>query len=157
MTDTLKCARGLPPVVRLSLHKVKCPRATSEINNSPERILQYVQREYGCMPQEYMLVLAMSSSMEVLTIIEASVGAVAQALVDPKVVFPALLLSGATGFILIHNHPSGDPSPSDADVQLTRQFREGGRILGLQLIDHMVIGAGNGYRSFQAMGLLARL
>lgn len=147
------CAAGQVPVVRLALAKQACMRAATPINNV-DLVIDYVHKNYGCMPQEYMLVVALDSRMAPLALIEASVGAVAQALVDPKVVFSALLLAGATAFMLFHNHPSGDPEPSQQDVDLTRQMQQAGRVLGMQLVDHIVIGAQGRAVSFMARGLL---
>jgi DNA repair protein RadC len=58
-------------------------------------------------------------------------------------------LANASGIILVHNHPSGDPSPSEEDHNITEQMREAGKILGIKLIDHVIIGEGS-YYSFEA-------
>ena len=60
--------------------------------------------------------------------------------VDPCVVFTACLLSGATRLIVAHNHPSGDCTPSSDDLSLTRQLAQAGRIMGVPLLDHVIIG-----------------
>ena len=67
---------------------------------------------------------------------------------------------GASGFVLVHNHPSGDPSPSQADIRATRQLREAAKVVQLDLLDHVIVGqaehdpAGTGYYSFAESGLL---
>jgi DNA repair protein RadC len=87
-------------------------------------------------------------------------GTATSSLVHPREVYKAAILSGATGIIVAHNHPSGDPAPSRADIQVTRQLREASKIIGIDLLDHVVIGTaeddpmGRGYYSFNEAGLL---
>ena len=87
-----------------------------------------------------------------------SQGSVNESLAHPREVFkPAIVLS-AYSFILVHNHPSGDPSPSEADLRLTRRILEGSRILQINLVDHVIIGspaAGrSSYFSFKEGGVI---
>jgi DNA repair protein RadC len=63
--------------------------------------------------------------------------------VDPREVFAAALASRASGIVLAHNHPSGDPEPSAQDVSLTVQLCEAGRLLGIKVLDHVVVGDGD--------------
>ena len=72
---------------------------------------------------------------------------------DPKLIFVAALKSGATGVLLAHNHPSGNLTPSQADIDLTRKIKEGGKLLEIQLLDHLIITS-EGYYSFADEGLL---
>ena len=73
---------------------------------------------------------------------EVSHGTVNSSIVDPRSVFIRALLSGATSIILCHNHPSGDCTPSKEDVLLTKRIKEGGELLGIELLDHVIIGTG---------------
>jgi DNA repair protein RadC len=81
-------------------------------------------------------------------------------LVHPREVFRAAVIGGAAAIVCVHNHPSGDPSPSAADVQVTRQLREASKTLNIELVDHVIIGnkasdpAGLGFYSFRAAGLI---
>lgn len=149
-----RCKAGDVPVVRLALKTQACARAGAEQVNTPEKIQQYVHEHYGCQPQEYAVAIAMDSKFTPLAVIEVSMGTMTEVMVDPKVLFSALLLTGATSFVLFHNHPSGDPEPSNADTQLTKQINEGAKILGLRLADHIVLGAGDRLVSFYGRGLL---
>ena len=87
-------------------------------------------------------------------------GTATSSLVHPREVYKAAILSGATGIIVAHNHPSGDPAPSRADIQVTRQLREASKVVGIDLLDHVVIGTaeddplGLGFYSFNEAGLL---
>ena len=77
----------------------------------------------------------------------------------PRDVLRPALLHSAWGFILVHNHPSGDPSPSDADLRMTRRVREAAEVVGIQFVDHLIIGAPSEsrpcpYFSFKEAGIL---
>ena len=80
-------------------------------------------------------------------------GTVDQALVHPREVFRLAIAYGAVSIIVAHNHPSGDPTPSDADRQVTRTLVAAGRLLDIRVDDHLVIGASS-YLSFQTAGLI---
>jgi DNA repair protein RadC len=71
-----------------------------------------------------------------------SIGTLNASLVHPREVFRKAIEESAAAIILIHNHPSGDPDPSDADVKMTEQLAEAGRIIGIELMDHVIIGDG---------------
>ena len=92
--------------------------------------------------------------------IEVSSGTAANTLVHPREVFRAAIREGATAIVCAHNHPSGDPAPSAADLQVTRQLREAAKIVDIILLDHVVIGTvsadptGIGFYSFRSSGLL---
>jgi DNA repair protein RadC len=80
-------------------------------------------------------------------------GLLNSSLVHPREVFRAAIAEAAAGIIVVHNHPSGDPTPSTEDRTITRQLAEAGRLLDLPLYDHVVI-AGDRFISFAAAGLL---
>lgn len=70
-------------------------------------------------------------------------GNISSAKVDIKQIFEETIKTGMRKFILVHNHPSGDSTPSIQDIELTKQIEQGAKLLGLQLLDHIVIGDGN--------------
>jgi DNA repair protein RadC len=82
-----------------------------------------------------------------------SVGTVNESLVHPRDVFRYAVAIGAYGVLVMHNHPSGDPSPSAADRVLTKRLGESGQLLSVRLIDHVIVGAGSHY-SFREAGLV---
>jgi DNA repair protein RadC len=92
--------------------------------------------------------------------VEVSSGTATAALAHPREVFRAAIREGAAAVVCAHNHPSGDPSPSAADIQLTRQLREAASAVDIPLLDHVIIGRrgadplGRGYYSFREAGLL---
>jgi DNA repair protein RadC len=74
--------------------------------------------------------------------------------VHPREVFRAAILAGAVGICVAHNHPSGDPTPSPEDASLTQRLRDAGRLVGIPVLDHMVIGDGDRFYSFASRGAL---
>jgi len=89
-----------------------------------------------------------------------TLGTATSTLVTPKEVFRGAIIAGAVAIIVAHNHPSGDPAPSAADVQITRQLREAAKVIDIDLMDHVIIGDpkadphGVGHYSFRAAGIL---
>ena len=76
-----------------------------------------------------------------------------QSIVHPREVFKTSLLSNAAALILIHQHPTGDPTPSSEDISITRRLKEAGEIMGIKVLDHIIVGDGE-YLSFVERGLL---
>ncbi|MGV3686234.1 MAG: JAB domain-containing protein [Daejeonella sp.] len=102
--------------------------------------------------EEFKIVL-LNRANRVLGIVDISVGGTSGTLVDPKVVFAAALKSAASGVILVHNHPSGNLNPSEADIHLTRKLTEGGKILDTQILDHIILTK-DGYLSLAEDGFM---
>jgi DNA repair protein RadC len=85
---------------------------------------------------------------------EVSVGTLNASLVQPREVFGPAVREGAHSILLAHNHPSGDPQPSPEDRELTTRLRECGTLLGIEVLDHVIVGNGTGrWLSFQDAGL----
>lgn len=84
-----------------------------------------------------------------------SVGSLTSSIVHPREVFAVAIRESADGVVFVHNHPSGDPAPSIEDVEITNRLLEVGRLVGIRVLDHVVIGDG-GYVSFHERGLLPR-
>ena len=82
-----------------------------------------------------------------------SVGSLNQSIVHPREVFKTALLSNAAAVLLIHQHPTGDPSPSGEDIAITKRLKEAGELLGLKVLDHIIVGEGE-YLSFVEKGLI---
>lgn len=105
-------------------------------------------------------VLCLNRKNRLLRQHEATSGTASSSLVHPREVFREAIRFGACAVICLHNHPSGDPAPSAADIQVTRQLREAARAVDIDLLDHVIVGrkatdpAGLGYYSFRDAGLL---
>ncbi|MBL7872026.1 MAG: JAB domain-containing protein [Cyclobacteriaceae bacterium] len=102
---------------------------------------------------EQFKVILLNRANKVLGIVEISTGGVSGTVADPKVILGAALKAAASGFIMAHNHPSGNLTPSQTDIDLTRKLKEGGRFLEIQLLDHVIVTT-EGYYSFADEGLV---
>lgn len=104
-------------------------------------------------PGEVFAILCLSTKHRVIAYHEVSRGTLDATLVHPREVFKAALLSNAASIILTHNHPSGDSTPSPDDHQLTRRLVDAGRLIGIKVLDHIIVGDGR-YFSFREGGRL---
>ena len=98
------------------------------------------------LPREVFIAVLLNARNEVIREITVAVGCLTGSLVHPREVFQPAVRDSAAAVILVHNHPSGDPTPSPEDVQLTERLVEAGRILGIRVLDHVVVAQG-GYAS----------
>lgn len=102
--------------------------------------------------EEFKIIL-LNRRNRTLGIINLSMGGFAGVVVDSKVIFAAALTACASGLVLAHNHPSGEVQPSHQDIELTKRLVEGGKILDIRVLDHLII-SNEGYYSFSDNGLL---
>ena len=93
-------------------------------------------------PGEVFAILCLSTKHRVIAYHEVSRGTLDATLVHPREVFKAALLSNAASIILTHNHPSGDPTPSPDDNHLTRRLVDAGKLIGVEVLDHIIVGDG---------------
>jgi len=118
---------------------------------SPLQIFQmfsFLQHE----TKEYFITLHLDGKNRISCMEEVSVGSLNQSIVHPREVFKTCLLSSAAAIVLIHNHPSGDPTCSREDREITRRLKEAGDLLGIRVLDHIIVGSS--YMSFVEQGLL---
>lgn len=108
--------------------------------------LRYAEKEYFCCA-------FLDTKAHLIDQREISIGALSGAPVHPREVFSPAIRLAAASLILAHNHPSGDPSPSEEDVRVTRRLREAGDLLGIRVLDHIIIGDGT-FTSLLQAGLL---
>ena len=120
------------------------PLLSGEKINRPDRACQILSEYFSKHrdDREHIVALALTHKLAVIGIVKVAEGGASTAHVDPKVLFRTLLTMGACKFILAHNHPSGDPTPSPEDLNLTKRIGEGGDLLGLQCLDHVIFGDG---------------
>ena len=98
--------------------------------------------EFSGEKQEIVMALLLNAKYEVIGRDTVSKGGIVTAHVEARDVFRPAVKRGATGVILVHNHPSGDPTPSEDDVHATEEIEKAGEVLGVKLIDHIIIGSG---------------
>jgi DNA repair protein RadC len=102
--------------------------------------------------KEHFIALHLDGKNRIACLDRVSLGSLNQSIVHPREVFKTACMSSAAAILLIHNHPTGDPSPSREDLDITRRLKEAGDLLGIKLIDHIIIG--ESYLSFVEQGLL---
>lgn len=119
----------------------------------PDSIADYYMEQLRHEEQELILCVMLDSKNHFLGDVLVSRGTATAALVTPREVFMEALRYHAVGLILIHNHPSGDPSPSSEDLSITDRMSQAGMLLGIPLLDHIIIGD-HRYVSFREQGLL---
>ncbi len=100
--------------------------------------------------KEYFILLCMDTKNKVVNKQIISIGSLNANIVHPREVFKAALLNSAAHIIVLHNHPSGDPVPSREDIEITKKLHEAGKILGIDLLDHVIIGAGKNFSMKEA-------
>ena len=103
--------------------------------------------------EEYFYALGLDVKGRITTLFEISHGAIEQTIVHPRELFKRLVCACASGVILVHNHPSGSPEPSDQDIAITKRMRECGDLLGIEVLDHVIVADSLHY-SFRSEGLL---
>ena len=103
-------------------------------------------------PEEYMYMICMNIKNKVIGVFEISHGTANSSLVSPREVFQKALLANAVSIIVMHNHPSGDPTPSREDIEVTKRLVEAGKIVGVEVLDHLIIG--DRYSSLKEKGYL---
>jgi DNA repair protein RadC len=105
------------------------------------------------LPREEFRVILLDSKQKLIRVQTVSLGSLDKALVEPRDVFRPAITAGAASLVIVHNHPSGDPKPSEDDVLLTRELCMCGKILGITVLDHIIIGKQD-HVSFRESGLI---
>ena len=124
---------------RLSISlKEERPQVTS-----PEQVAALVTTELSLLPQESLRVVLLNTKNHVVAIREVYKGNVSSAQVRPAEVFREAVRETCPSLIVVHNHPSGDPTPSPDDIAVTRDLIAAGTLLDIELLDHLVIGGGD--------------
>ena len=120
--------------------------APTEINEkpppvkTPEEVANLVKGNLKDKKKEHFLVLLLDTRSQLIRSAEISVGSLDSSIVHPREVFKEALLASAASVIFVHNHPSGDPEPSEDDVELTKRLAQVGKIMGIEVLDHVIIG-----------------
>lgn len=132
------------------------PGESRPLLRTPEEIFQHLAPTLCGLRREVFHVLCLNSRNALVADVRVAQGGINACPVDPREVFHAAICHKASALVLVHNHPSGDASPSDSDVQLTRQLLQGARLLCIRVLDHVVLGDWT-WSSMAQTGLMARL
>lgn len=146
-------ATGVVAAFELCRRLPQCEGKERLVIRSPDDVAALFAQKLRDLMQEEFWALLLTSAGTVLKEVRVSVGTLNSSLVHPRECFHAALTEKAASVIFIHNHPSGNPEPSQEDIAVTRQLAESGKILGIPVHDHLVI-AGDAYMSFAERGLL---
>jgi DNA repair protein RadC len=130
-------------VVSFSVLRESAPETPRPTLSDPSAVAHLARQILADDAREHFWVLLLDSQNALVAAHEVSTGTLTAALVHPREVFgPALRIMGVASVVLVHNHPSGDPKPSNEDVRLTRQLVEAGKLLDIRVHDHVIIGNG---------------
>lgn len=112
-------------------------------------VAELMMREMRYLTREVFRVILLNVKNEIISIEDTAVGGLSSAYIHPREVFANAIKKSANSVILVHNHPSGNPEPSQSDILLTKRLEEAGKILGIAVADHIVVGNGK-YRSIMS-------
>jgi DNA repair protein RadC len=126
-------------------------RATRPRFQSPRDVAMYLLPQFGARPVEQFGVVLLDTRRRLLRTTILSTGTIDASVVQPRDVFREAAVSAASAVVVFHNHPSGDPTPSREDLAITARLVEAGRIMGIDLLDHVILGDGQ-YASLKELG-----
>lgn len=133
------------------LARVRLPQNRKEhIISSPEAVADFFMGEFLTETQEYIKTMILNSQNVLLRIETNALGSTNASYVELKNIFREPIKAGASKIIVVHNHPSGDPTPSKSDIEFTRRLKEVGTLLGIEVLDHIIIG-NNKFASLKRM------
>lgn len=142
----------LAAVCQLAIRLARAPIAQGDLLSHPEAVVRYLALRYGRRSQELMGALFVDIRNRLVDECELYLGTLSRAAVEPRAIFERALACRAAGFLLFHNHPSGDPSPSAEDLVFTRRLADAGEVMGIRLVDHLVVGHGGRFVSLRRTG-----
>ena len=126
--------------------------------STPAQIYELLGTELRALHRESLRVVLLDTKLKLMRVEEISLGSLNESVAHPREIFRPAIIHSAFGVILVHNHPSGDPTPSDADRRLTTRLVEAARLLQIRLFDHVILGTADNGRvpwfSFAESGLL---
>jgi DNA repair protein RadC len=118
-----------------------------------DHVVKLLAQHMMFLPREEFRVMLLDSKQKLIRVQTVSLGSLDKALVEPRDVFRPAITAGAASLVIVHNHPSGDPTPSEDDVLLTQELCMCGKILGITVLDHIIIGKQD-HVSFRESGLI---
>jgi len=119
----------------------------------PQSVVKAIRASIKDKAKEHFKLILLNARNKILGISTISIGSLNASIVHPREVFKDAIVHNAYSVVLAHNHPSGDPEPSEDDLTMTKRLIEAGKILGIEVLDHIIITK-NGYFSFKDRGLL---
>jgi len=159
--NELTAIRGIGPAkaiqlkagIELGLRLSKSRSDKLRTVRKPADAAETVMEELRYLKKEHFMCLFLNTKNHIIAQETLSVGTLNASLVHPREVFRAAIKCSSASIICVHNHPSGDPTPSPEDVTLTKRLQEAGELVGIELLDHLIIGD-NRYISLKEQGLM---
>ena len=108
--------------------------------DTPERVADLLREDNRLHSVEHFQVVLLNTRRKLIRVEQISRGTLDTILVHPREVFKLAIAANASGLVLVHNHPSGDPTPSEADIKVTRDLIRAGQLLKIEVLDHVIIG-----------------
>ncbi|APC42598.1 DNA repair protein RadC [Clostridium estertheticum] len=144
--DTIE-TKKLIPAKRVNVVTIKMIKESSVLYknrkvNSPTDAYNLIKDFFDFADREELFVCSLDTKNVPITINLCSIGTLNTSLVSPREVFKTAILSNAASILLYHNHPSGCPNPSNEDISITHRLKECGKLLGIELVDHIIVGDG---------------
>ena len=140
-------------IVSLEMKKDRDLIVKSKNLSSPKDAYEIIRGFLENKDREYFMAIALDCKNNINHINTVSIGTLNTGLVHPREVFKFAILANAANIILAHNHPSGNPTPSKEDINITNRLVEGGKILGIEVIDHIIVGDDE-YISLKQKGII---
>ena len=147
-------AARLLSCLEMSRRAAAWPAADRPVVSTARDVADLCGAQMRGLDREHFWALALDTKNRLLRIVEISVGSLNASIVHPRELFKEAVRLSAAAVVVVHNHPSGDPTPSGADLQLTRRLVRAGDVLGIEVLDHVVIGDGGAHVSLRDMGAL---
>ena len=160
-----RLAKGIGPAKSLEMaaafeigKRLAKGKSLAPLLDTPERVFNAFGNEFMGLRQESLRVLLLDAKLRLIRSEEIMRGSVSECMAHPREIFRHAIIQSAYAVVVLHNHPSGDPSPSAADIRITRSLREAAQLLQINLIDHIILGSPDGgrvpYYSFKEAGHL---
>lgn len=134
----------------LELYKRRTQKKEFKITQ-PKDVAEYLMEELRYLKQEVLVVLYLNTKNVIISKEIVSKGSLNSSIVHPREVFAGAIKNGSASIVVAHNHPSGDATPSNEDISVTNRLKECGKLLGIDLLDHVIIGNGK-YESLKERG-----
>jgi DNA repair protein RadC len=157
MNDMLVTETSRTPAKRVNIVRIQMVRETSLLyparrvrmaRDVVELFREFLQET----DREQFFLLCLNTKNEPTAIHTVSIGSLDSSIVHPREVFKAAILANSASVIVAHNHPSGDPTPSREDIQVTQMLKEAGNLLGITVLDHIIVGSEGAYYSLKERG-----
>ena len=121
---------------------------------SPEDAADLMKDFLEDLDKEQVMLLCLNTKGEPTHISTVSIGSLTSSIVHPREVFKIAIIANAKSIMLFHNHPSGDPTPSNEDLAITKRLKEAGELMGIELLDHIIIGEQGRFKSLRRLNYL---